>query len=77
MNDPKHNSTQQRELISLFLDQALEPEEQKEFLSKVNSNPNLSAAVEREKQFRKMIKNKLNRPALEPDFIKTLKNKLH
>lgn len=77
MNDQKNNSTQQRELISLFLDQALEPEEQKEFLSKVNSNPNLSAAVEREKQFRNMIKNKLNRPALEPDFVKTLKNKLH
>lgn len=77
MDNKNNNSIQQQEMISLYLDQALDSEAQEEFQTRLNSNPELLEAVERERQFRVMIKKKLDRPSLEPGFVNTLRNMLH
>lgn len=63
--------------IALYLDNALDAEQKQEFLHQIEKDAALQQAVEREKHFRTMIKNNLNRPKLEPDFIQYIKNKVH
>jgi len=66
-----------QEQISLYLDHALDPEQEQEFLQQIDSNPILNNALEKEKHFRSVIRNNFGRPKLEPDFIQLIKNKIH
>ncbi|GAA5221431.1 anti-sigma factor [Membranihabitans marinus] len=65
-----------QEQISLFLDNALEPDQKIEFINTMESDPIVSQAVEKEKTFRKLIKSKFSAPKLGPDFVQGIKNKL-
>lgn len=64
------------EQISLFLDKALEPEQEAAFRESVKNDPMLWQAVEQEKSFRKIIKSKFSAPKLAPDFVKDIKDKI-
>ena len=66
-----------QEQISLYLDNALEPDQKQQFMDDVKQNPNMWKALEKEKTFRKMIKSKLKSPKLGPDFIENIKNKIN
>ena len=65
------------EQISLYLDHALDPDQEQEFLHQIEGNPILHNAVEKEKHFRSVIRDNIGRPKLEPDFIQFIKNNLH
>lgn len=71
------NESTQKELISLFLDRAMNEDQQQEFISKIKTDPVLSAEVEREKQFRNMIKSSLHRPAVGSEFVQNIRKKIH
>ncbi len=77
MDNGKLNSNRIQEQISLYLDNALDPVQREEFLHQIQVNPQLNQALEKEKQFRSVIKNGLDRPKLEPDFIQFIKDKIH
>lgn len=66
-----------QEQISLYLDNALDPDQKQEFQHQIQVDPLLSKAVEKEKHFRSIIRNNINRPKLEPDFIQFIKNNVH
>ncbi len=66
-----------QENISLYLDHALDPDQELEFLHQIEVNPTLYKAVEKEKHFRSVIRDNINRPKLEPDFIQYIKDKIH
>ncbi|MBY5959899.1 zf-HC2 domain-containing protein [Membranicola marinus] len=66
-----------QEQISLYLDNALDPDQKQEFQHQIQEDPALSKAVEKEKHFRSLIRNKLDRPKLEPDFVQFIKNNIH
>jgi len=77
MDNGNLNSNKVQEQISLYLDNALEPDQKKEFIDRIQMNPSLSQAVEKEKHFRSMIRTKIGRPKLGADFIQIIKNKIH
>ena len=77
MDNGKLNKSSVHEKISLYLDNALDPIQREEFVHQIQVNPHLNHAVEKEKQFRSVIKNKLDRPKLEPDFIQYIKDQIH
>lgn len=77
MDNGKLNRNRIQEQISLYLDNALDPVQREEFLHQIQVNPQLNQALEKEKQFRSVIKNGLDRPKLEPDFIQFIKDKIH
>lgn len=77
MDNGKLNKHSVQEQISLYLDNALDPAQKADFLQQIQVNPHLNQAVEKEKQFRSVIKNRLDRPKLEPDFIQYIKDKIH
>ncbi|HLU94145.1 MAG TPA: zf-HC2 domain-containing protein [Membranihabitans sp.] len=66
-----------QEQISLYLDNALDPDQKQEFLHQIQVDPYLHQAIEKEKHFRSVIKNNLDRPKLEPDFIQYIKDNIH
>ena len=73
--NPPSKSVQEQ--ISLYLDNALDPDQKQEFLHQMEVDPSLNKALEKEKHFRSVIRNNIDRPKLEPDFIQVIKNKIH
>ena len=77
MDNVKLPSNRVQEQISLYLDNALDADQKQEFLHQMELNPALHEALEKEKHFRSVIRNKIDRPKLEPDFIQGIKNKIY
>jgi hypothetical protein len=65
-----------RKQVDLYLDRALNSEDEKELLNKVNHDPNCDRVLSKEKNFREFIKNNVKRPQVSPDFIQAIKNKI-
>lgn len=65
-----------RKQVDLYLDKALNSEDEKELLNRVNLDPSCGRVLSKEKNFRNFIKNNVKRQEVTPDFIQAIKNKI-
>ena len=65
-----------RKQVDLYLDRALNSEDEKELLDRVNHDPSCGKLFSKEKNFRNFIKNNVKRSEATPDFIQAIKNKI-
>ncbi len=62
--------------VSMYLDRALDAEDEKTFLQDVKHNPNFNDALDSERSFRELIRNSVVRHKASPDLIQTIKEKI-
>lgn len=77
MDNGNLSNSRVQEQISLYLDNALDPDQTQEFLHQIEVDPSINSALEKERHFRSVIKSNLDRPKLEPDFVQFIKNNIH
>ncbi len=65
-----------RKQVDLYLDRALNSEDEKELLERINHDPSYGRVFSKEKNFRNFIKNNVKRSEATPDFIQAIKNKI-
>ncbi|MBK8052556.1 MAG: hypothetical protein IPK35_04555 [Saprospiraceae bacterium] len=65
-----------RQQINLYLDNELSAEDQKTFITQVESDPKSTRILNSEKDFREFVRNNVKRPSVTPDFIRDLKNRI-
>ena len=65
-----------RKQVDLYLDKALNSEDEQELLNRVNLDPSCGRVLSKEKNFRNFIKNNVKRQEVTPDFIQAIKNKI-
>lgn len=65
-----------RKQVDLYLDRALNSEDEKELLNRVNHDPNCGRVFSKEKHFRNFIKSNVKRSEATPDFIQAIKNRI-
>ncbi|WP_235298505.1 hypothetical protein [Portibacter marinus] len=65
-----------RQQVDLYLDKALNTEDERALLDRVNHDPNYSRVLSKEQNFRKFIKQNVKRAEASPDFIQAIKNKI-
>ncbi len=65
-----------RQRISLYFDNELDQKDQDDLLQEVNNNPSSSRIFEKEKNFRNFIKENVKRPAVSPDLVQNIRNKV-
>jgi len=65
-----------RQRISLYFDNELDQKGQDDLLQEVNNNPTSSRIFQKEKNFRNFIKDNVKRPAVSPDFVQNIRNKV-
>lgn len=65
-----------RKQVDLYLDRALNSEDEQQLLDKVSHDPNCGRMLNSEKNFRDFIKNNVKRPQVSHDFIQAIKNKI-
>lgn len=65
-----------REQVDLYLDRALNTEDEQALLDRVNHDPSCGRVLNSEQNFRNFIKNNVERHGVSTDFIQTLKNKV-
>jgi len=65
-----------RQRISLYFDNELDQKDQDDLLQEVNNNPTSSRIFEKEKNFRNFIKDNVKRPAVSPDLVQNIRNKV-
>lgn len=61
-----------RKNINLYLDKALNEEDQRKMMDEVNSNPDYSQMINEEKNFRNFLKNKVHRPQVSTELIQSI-----
>ena len=65
-----------RQQVDLYLDRALNTEDERELLNRVNLDPNAGKVFSKEQNFRNFIKQNVKRSEATPDFIQAIKNKI-
>ena len=64
-----------REKVMMYLDKAMNPEAQREFIQHSENDPECAKILNREKGFRHFVKNNVMRPKVDDDFISSLKER--
>ena len=62
--------------INLYLDQALNDEDQLKMMEQVNANPDYPHMINQERNFRTFLKNKVQRSHVSSELIQTIINKV-
>ncbi|MEO7175241.1 MAG: hypothetical protein ABIV51_05325 [Saprospiraceae bacterium] len=62
--------------VSMYLDGALNEEDQDNLLRSVAEDPNISRMYNREKSFRDLIRSNVKRPIVSQEFIQTIKDNI-
>lgn len=65
-----------RQKVDLYLDRALNTEDEKELLNRVTHDPSCGQVLSKEQNFRNFIKQNVKRSSATPDFIQAIKNKI-
>ncbi|GLR16550.1 anti-sigma factor [Portibacter lacus] len=65
-----------RQQVDLYLDRALNTEDERQLLDRVNHDPNCGRVLSKEQNFRNFIKQNVKRSEATPDFIQAIKNKI-
>lgn len=66
-----------KENVSLYFDNALSKEDEEQLMKNVDSDPNCCQFFNQEKNAREFLKNKVKRSSVTPDFLNSIKKKLH
>ena len=74
MKDQQRQSI--RKEVGLYFDRDLSDSAQQNFLDKVKSDPAYRATFNREKNVREILKNSVQRTAVSPDLIQSIKNRI-
>ena len=62
--------------VSLYFDNALSEEDQRDLMNLVNNDPRCSKVFNKEKSFREFIKTNVKRPQVSSDFIQAIRDKI-
>jgi len=62
--------------VSLFLDNELNHEARENFLTEVRGNPDYTAILKKEKEFKSFLKNNIARRAMSPDVVQRIKDRI-
>ncbi len=73
-NRQNFNNIQQR--VNLYLDQELSSDAEKELLHEAESDKKVKEILEAERGFREMLRIKVQRSHVSPDFIKSIKKSI-
>ncbi|MBK7807254.1 MAG: hypothetical protein KA270_11695 [Saprospiraceae bacterium] len=65
-----------RQQINLLLDNELPKEDHQNLISRMESDPRCNKIFNKEKDFRDFVKNNVRRPAVSPDFIQNIKDRI-
>ena len=65
-----------RQQVNLYFDHELSKDDEQQLLKKVSDDPKCSKVFNKEKSFRDFIKTNVIRPAVSPDLIQTIKDKV-
>ena len=67
---------QLRQRIDMYLDNELPNEECQSLLQKVQTDPKCNQIFNKEKSFREYIKTNVKRPAVSPDFVQSIRDRI-
>jgi predicted lactoylglutathione lyase len=73
------SSVNQQELykkVSMYLDNALNMEEQSALMHEINTNPDCLAMLSKERNFREFVKSRIHRRTASPDLIQSIREKV-
>ncbi|MEM8527492.1 MAG: hypothetical protein AAGG68_22820 [Bacteroidota bacterium] len=62
--------------VTMYLDNELSPEAERELLKEIKSNPEYFTVLSKERSFREFIKSKVHRKAVSPALIQSIKDKI-
>ncbi len=65
-----------RRRLMMYLDGALNKEEEREFLSVIRSSPQYLTELQQEQSFREFLRQKLSRKTVSPALIQSIKSKI-
>ncbi len=65
-----------RQQINLLLDNELPKEDHQNLINRMESDPRCNKIFNKEKDFRDFVKNNVRRPAVSPDFIQNIKDRI-
>ena len=65
-----------RQQINLLLDNELPKEDHQNLINRKESDPRCNKIFNKEKDFRDFVKNNVRRPAVSPDFIQNIKDRI-
>jgi len=72
----QRNISDFRQKVSLYFDNELSKDQEKELMNQVDNDSRCSKVFKKEKSFRDFIKTNVTRPAVSPDLIQMIKNKV-
>ena len=73
----KYNALKFVKIVHEYLDNALNENESRDFIKDVHNNPALAQILNEERNLRTTMKNQLQRPKVDKDFIESIKGKLY
>ncbi len=62
--------------VNMYLDNEMSNEAADNFLREASQDPGYNRVLQKEKSFRRFIKNNVHRPDVTPDFIQSIKDKI-
>lgn len=65
-----------QEKVDLYFDKALSQNDEQELLENVENDSSCQKVFEQTQHYRTFIKNKVQRPSVSPEFIKSIKEKI-
>ncbi|MEM9888328.1 MAG: hypothetical protein AAF849_20710 [Bacteroidota bacterium] len=62
--------------VTMYLDNELSPEAERELLREIKSNPEYVGVLSKERSFREFIKSRVHRRSVSPALIQSIKDKI-
>jgi len=72
----QHKFQEIRRQVGMYFDQALNQDDERNFLQMVRSNPNFNREFEREKTIREHLRKCVKRPNVPANLIQSIKDKI-
>lgn len=65
-----------QEKVDLYFDKALSQSDEQDLLNDIENDSSCQKVFEQTQNYRTFIKDKVHRPSISPDFIKSIKEKI-
>jgi anti-sigma factor RsiW len=75
--NPLSNEQDFRRRLNMYLDGALDKEEEREFLNVIRSSPQYLSELQHEQSFREFLRQKLSRKTVSPALVQSIKSKIN
>ena len=70
------NEQEFRRILVMFLDGALSPEDERDFMAEMRNSPDYMAQFQKEQSFREFLRQKVQRRDVSPALIESIKSKI-